>query len=341
MRKIYLGLTALFLGVAALSACSDNAEPSATSTGCSKNEECATGQFCNAQKACVAGCRTDADCTNGGSCTASTGQCAAPTGCSKHEDCATGQFCNAQKACAEGCRTDADCTNGGTCTASTGQCAAPTGCSPACTGNQVCDDHQGAGTPTCVDRCTYDGCDSSQNCNLQTGLCEIAAACDSSEYQPDTCLYGQYCSASDVCDYVAKATCSNFSSGGRTLQWNPATSTGPIITSMTKNYFGDDKDYCGYVSTEHKLFQLSLYAYNPSGFATDDHSQFRQLIHFVMPDGTEVTDADKLDVMNVLLSNDGKNVRTDLALCLPPETTAAYVAGFFFTGGNEACLPAQ
>lgn len=384
MRKMHFGLAALFVSLAAVAvtACGDDSNPQAActtnddckvgtfcnpkkvcadgcrsntectnggtcdtatgtcstpSSGCTKNEDCAAGQFCNAQKACVAGCRGNTDCTNGGTCNTATGVCSTPSNtCTKNEDCPTGQFCNGQKACVAGCRSSTECTNGQTCDTNTGTCFTPT-CSPACTGNQVCDNHQGAGNPTCVDRCTWDSCDSSQNCNLQTGLCEIAQACDSSNPQPDVCLYGQYCSGTDFCDYVPKATCVNFTTGSSTPKWNPATSTGAIISGLTASYFGDDPSYCS--STEaFKLAKVNLEAYRTSGTFPATGSAFLDSLTYVLPDGTVASGSQKkLYSVNYNVSNNGKNVSVEIYFCLPFSTTD-FSAGLFLDDGNEACV---
>jgi hypothetical protein len=186
-----------------------------------------------------------------------------------------------------------------------------------------------------VDRCTWDGCDSSQNCNLQTGLCEIAQACDSANPQPDACLYGQYCAGTDFCDYVPKATCVNFNTGGTTPKWNPATSTGPIISSLVATYFGADPSYCS--STDpYKLAKVHLEAYTTSTFPTSS-SSFLQLLRYVLPDGTDASSADRPYAVNYNLTNNGKNATVDLYFCLPA-TTTDFSAGLVLTGGNEACV---
>lgn len=334
MRKMHFGLAALFVSLAAVAvtACGDDNTPAT----CSTNDDCKVGTFCNPKKVCAEGCRSNAECTNGGTCNTSTGQCSTPSNtCTKNEDCPTGQFCNGQQTCVAGCRSSAECTNGQTCDTNTGTCATPT-CTPACTGNQVCDNHQGAGNPTCVDRCTWDGCDSGLNCNLQTGLCEIAQACNSANPQPDVCLYGQYCAGTDFCDYVPKATCVNFNTGGTTPTWNPATSTGPIITNLVATYFGSDPAYCS--STDpYKLAKVTFEAYTPTGTLPTDGSTFRQSLHYVLTDGTESSSADKPYVVNYSLTNNGKNASVELYFCLPA-TTTDFSAGLVLTGGNEACV---
>lgn len=259
--------------------------------------------------------------------------------CVTNADCELHEFCNPHHACTIGCRATADCFAGTVCITATGECAQlpePV-CTPSCGGAQVCDDHAGAGVPTCVDRCTYDGCDSSQNCDLTTGLCRIAASCDSTLPQPDSCLYGQVCTASDVCDYVPKATCSSFTAGGKTPTWNPATSTGPIIASLEPLELVPDIDFCSTTRNQFVLAKVRMTAYRTTGAFGLQEPDFLSELHLYRADGTEATGDERPLAFNLLPSDDQRNVSVDIYFCVPGTPTEV-VAGLQFQGGNEACV---
>ncbi|XXF77310.1 hypothetical protein P2318_30305 [Myxococcaceae bacterium GXIMD 01537] len=340
MRKLHLGLAVLLMGLSAatITACGDDETEGA---GCDADSDCLSNELCHPQaNVCVKTCSSSNDCTS------EAKNCEALSAADSRQicKCTTDELCqggnigssalcsDAFRICVTRCSDDTGCPTGQTCDTTSGECRGGGGtepvCSPACTGNQVCDDRNGATSPQCVDRCTFDGCLSTENCNLTTGRCEIAAECNPANAQPDTCAYGQFCTATELCDFVPKATCVNFTSGGRSPTFNPATSTGPIIFFTQKDTFANDA-FCG--GGTHVAIRVQ--AYRTSGTFSSTEATFVQELRYVRTDGSEGNISTAITGLSV--SPDGKSATFTVNFC--PGNINQFTAGLLFVNGNETC----
>ncbi|XXF77309.1 hypothetical protein P2318_30300 [Myxococcaceae bacterium GXIMD 01537] len=297
---------------------------------------CGSGQVCDAASG---ECKPDngtktcsPSCTAGNVCDTTTGQCKpdnTPKTCSPA--CGTGEVCNTTTGKCEPRTCSPACGVGEACNTNTGKCETRV-CAPVCTGNQVCDNRSADLDPFCVDRCTWDGCQSSYNCNLDTGLCDAAESCDSTQPQPDACAYGQYCTQSDLCDFVPKDSCTAFTNGSHQANWNPSSSNGPIVYAVEKvRAEQDDSRYCD-VSNSKKRWVVRVKAYRTSGTFTSSGFSLADF-HYVLSNGTE--DNDAYAALNVNITEQGRHVTFEANICTSPQAELQF--GVYFNDGNEVC----
>ena len=262
---------------------------------CATDTDCLTGEICHASaKVCVQSCSIGADCPE------SAKTCAAGTGTEKRS------FCN--------CQTDALCQRddrvddaaGLTCNTTTKACS-PSGTTPSgCTASSDCASGQICESGTCKAPTTGASC---------TGTGQ------------STCTYGEYCSSSK-CEAVPAPTCTNFN-GRAEKNFTPATGTGNIIYSVTKEIFGTA---CG-TDTGSQTVKARVSFYSKSG----NLPEFKEGLSGFFYVRTSGTDLDAVPLSNgYQRSSDGKSASLSVNLC----TDASFsqiVLGFSFTGGNGAC----
>ncbi len=307
-----------------------------TSTSCAANETCHP-----TAKKCIKTCNLSADCTaEAKTCSAAVGGGTKSDGgalsvCSCFSDSIcdmgiAGTICSTyDQVCVKKCTSNSDCPNNRSCNVTSGQCAAPGGGTD-------------AGTP-----CNTGTCTGGQICTLSSGLCEAPKTCVAANQQPDTCTYGQFCTAT-ACTEVTKpgTSCPNFTPGtGKTPVWNGRLTSGPIIYSLVANP-GDNNvssgvDFCA----PNKTFTVTLKAYNPTSmFPADSMAATLAGLKYVKEDGSEC-DAVACGTGGPIfrlqsgytVSADRKHVTIKISLCPPMQSVTNLSAGFYFTGGNEAC----
>ncbi|QAT84039.1 hypothetical protein EJ065_2460 [Corallococcus coralloides] len=258
--------------------------------------------------------------------------------CTSDTDCSSG-FCNtAAGVCMETCESAADCPD------SEKECAALAGSSNTqkvcqCKTNELCntDDSTdlvcGAVSKRCEEPgstpagCTKDtDCGANETCDTATGACKPAATTCSGTGQT-TCAYGSYCSGT-TCAQVPAPTCPNLQ-GKPAASFDPATGTGNIIYSVTKEIFGTA---CGSDTTAQTVkARVSFYSKNADLPATKEGLNG---FFYVRTTGGEQN--------GVPLSNgyqrsaDARSASLSVNLCTDVNDSQI-VLGFYFTNGNGFC----
>ncbi len=305
-------------------------------TTCTKDADCTgTGQVCHlTAKQCVKTCDAAVDCpSEAKTCTTApfaTGATPKICQCSTDALCGTGKVCSTvDKICATKCTSDTDC-GGRKCDTATGQCGG------------------GGGT------CSWSNCSTSsftaagQQCN--GGSCGAGPACSGAGQS--TCANNSYC-ASSVCGlpvYPTQAACQNFYSGGRSgPTWNPASSTGPVIYSITEVSHGAGQattGACPSTSSEagncqcnptETQWNIRVLAYR-NDMAWPATRAGLSGFKYVKADGTD------LDVIGMTLlrpqtgyENGVSATDKQFNLYFCGSNANAFQPGFLFTGGNESC----
>jgi len=203
---------ALFGGLLALSACTDNSDGTCASDG-----DCPAGARCDLDRSiCV--CRTDEACDDGFFCN-SSGVCQIETGCSSNADCDEGLFCDLDSGrCLEGtslalqasCGLPSHCPAGSICVQGT--------CQPGCITSGDCE----LGV-VCVDG----QCDDTPGRCADNSFCDFGSSCVDGFCEDDT--RGPYCRLCSV----------------RTQQ-NPNPCSGPRNFCLVNNAeLGGVTNFCG------------------------------------------------------------------------------------------------
>ncbi|MCY1041454.1 hypothetical protein OV208_09025 [Corallococcus sp. bb12-1] len=290
LRKMMVMLAAVSTMSFALTACGD--ETTATES-CSSDTDCASG-FCNtAARVCMDTCESGSDCPDAEkNCAPLSGS----TNTAKVCQCATSELCNSQNG-----------TTGQVCGTVSKRCEEP-------------------GTST---GCTKDSeCATGETCNTSTGACipPVGPTACSGEGQ-STCAYGSSCGGT-TCAAVPAPTCSNLQ-GKPAASFDPATGTGNIIYSVTKEIFGTA---CGTDTTAQTVkARVSFYSKNADLPATKEGLNG---FFYVRTTGGEQN--------GVPLSNgyqrstDSRSASLSVNLCVDKDFNQV-VLGFYFTGGNGYC----
>lgn len=345
----------------ALTGCSDSGTTgtgggSGGGTGSSfcTSTSCASGELCHpTAKRCVKKCTGTSECPDeakicgnpvGSDPDAGLNQ---TCGCTSSASCSTataGNICSDyDKVCQPKCTKNSDCPNARTCETSTGQCLAP---------NSGSDGGTDAGTDAGMETCSWGSntCTGGKVCTLATGLCAAAASCGTTDGGVGGCPYGQFCSGG-LCAEVPKPTCNNFKpdAGGKAIAWNGSSTSGPVIYSLTAlpgdNNSGPAGDggmqpWCGLAP--NKTYTLSLKAYNAnSTFPADNMAAQLGGLKYVREDGNEIDAVAGGPIFRTgsgyTVSPNLKDLTLKISLCSPTDP-ASINAGFYFTGGNEACV---
>lgn len=291
LRKMMLVLTALGAMSGLMAGCGDEETGSTT---CTSNDQCSGTEICHPTAGvCVTTCESGSDCPD-------TAKTCAPLGGTSSE--ANTKICQ--------CSTDVLC-NGGTGSDST---------------NLVCSDLDNV----CVTKCTADSdCTGTRTCNTGTGQCEegeTGPTTCSGEAQ-STCSYGDFCN-SGTCATPPAPTCPNLQ-GKPAASFDPATGTGNIIYSVTKEVFGTA---CG-TDTTAQTVKARVSFYTKTGTLPTTKEGLNGFF-YVKTDGGELN--------GVPLSNgyqrstDGKSASLSVNLCTAASANQI-VLGFYFTGGNGYC----
>ncbi|QRK05898.1 hypothetical protein JQX13_38040 [Archangium violaceum] len=238
--------------------------------------------------------------------------------CTTDELCAGGDTTGSSAICSDAfgvcvtkCGGDTDCPTGYTCETGTGECRAT-----------------GAGGT-----CTYDSCGPDLNCNLTTGQCEPARTCTSTGTQPDVCGYGQYCNTVNLCDFVSRPTCSNITQAG--IDWDPATSSGPVIYEITQEYFDQDPSFCPGTGV-NKRARFRVDAYGPPGtFSTQ--SALNSVLKYYQTSGAL---GPTPGIQNLTVSNNGQNATFDINFCASNALEQLQI-GLRIDEGNGFCATAR
>ncbi|WP_147470074.1 hypothetical protein [Corallococcus sp. AB049A] len=157
--------------------------------------------------------------------------------------------------------------------------------------------------------------------------------CRKDANQPAGCAYGDYClQTAGWCLDVPSPTCSNFAIHG--TNWDPSTSTGPVIYEATAVSFAVDDAFCPEPGMLRAKFQIKAYA--PEGDLPTSRDGFYNRFHGVTQAGVAYN---ATAIQNIVTTNNARNIAFNVSLCLPGETTS-YTAGFFFAEGNEICVTA-
>ncbi len=300
------------------------------SSGFCTSTSCSAGQTCHpSSKTCVKTCSASTECTaEAKTCAAAVGGTAGADGgivavcsCSTNELCSgssgvTGNICSTvDKVCTSKCTSNTDCPNNRTCDTATGQCGTAGG--------------NDAGTA-----CTRGSCSITQVCNFQSGVCEAPKACVAGNVQPDVCGYGQVCGTAS-CGEVVVGTCANFMPGSNPLLWNPKTSTGPVIYSISKVSFGMDMTFCG--ATAPMRAKIHVKAYANSTVLISETNQ--PSLNYVRTDGNQIA-VGATQIQNYTSSGGGKAAEFDVNFCAASTITSLTV-GLYYTTGNAACFTAN
>lgn len=330
---------------------------------CSSASDCASGETCHlTAKTCVKVCTSNADCPDTNkNCAALGGSTAAQVADGggvgdKFCQCTDTKFCTGENSgssticnknsflCEVKCGSDADCSGGRTCDTVSGECrgtlpgggtdggtdgGTPT-CTPACTATQYCDTT--GTTPTCVNKCTLGSC-TTGTCNLTTGKCDAVKTCTDNNAQPDVCSYGQWCKGT-ACADVPPATCSNITNHSPAITFDPATSTGPVIFSVTKTT-QDPNQWCQDPAAPDNI-RVSLRAYNKNGATWPAQKSGVSGFFYVKVAGTDVDATTLVRPSGYTLQNGDKVATFLVNFCVPSSQTNLQI-GFYFTGGNPFC----
>lgn len=186
-----------------------------------------------------------------------------------------------------------------------------------------------AGTP-----CTFGTCGGDGACNLTSQRCEWKRCTDTAT-QPAACLYGQYCGGvgtGAACYDVAAPTCGNFPSGSAPLAWNPASSNGPVIISLTKLSLTTDTVFCG--NTTPVRAKFTVWAYDPLGRL--DGEDVQPSLSYYRANGTPLA-ITGLFVQNYTTEGQGSAAQFDVNICVPSDT-ASLTVGMAYNNGNGFCL---
>lgn len=294
---------------------------------CTSDATCGTGLACHpVTKKCTA------TCTGGSDCPSSAKTCAAINGSAKSFcQCSTDALCGGSlvcstlsKQCVSKCTSNAACPSGATCDADAGQCIGAT--VDAGTDAGTTDAGVDAGAA-----CTLGSCTGGKLCNFTTGACETAAACSTTNVQPDTCGYAGFCSGTS-CDQVGLASCVNFQQTSSMPTFNPRTSTGPIIYGYVDETI-DDAAFCGAPGTNIIAYTVTLKAYRTDA---DWPAQTAALpgFFYVKSDGTKTSAVGSMRPSGYV--HTGKSATFKVTLC--STVTSNLGAGFVFDNGNETCV---
>ncbi|NPC73066.1 hypothetical protein D7Y27_06210 [Corallococcus sp. AB004] len=258
--------------------------------------------------------------------------------CTSDTDCSSG-FCNtAAGVCMDTCESGSDCAD------SEKNCAVLAGSSNTqkvcqCQTNQLCNSGDttdlvcGTVSKRCEEPgstpegCTKDAdCGAGNTCNTTTGVCSPAATTCTGEGQA-TCAYGSACFGG-TCSAPPAPTCSNLQ-GKPAASFDPATGTGNIIYSVTKEIFGTA---CGTdTSAQTVKARVSFYSKNADLPATKEGLNG---FFYVRTTGGEQN--------GVPLSNgyqrsaDARSASLSVNLCVDKDLSQT-VLGFYFTNGNGFC----
>ena len=269
------------------------------------------------------------------------------TTCATSTDCLTSEVCHPDaKVCVQTCTAAADCPDtakkcealGGT-TADKDKMICKCTTDALCnSGRQTADQYCAAATGLCTKKCTADAdCGTNGTCETATGVCKpkdtVGTSC-TGEGQ-STCMYGQFCSASK-CAAVPAPTCDNFnpSKGGKQPTFNPATSKGPIIFSITKSSWAPDTastPFCGTADTAK--IQVKAYQSGTNTFPAQKSALSGLFYVRVSGDATDGTALIRSSEYSV--STDGKIATFTMNFC--PGNLTALSIGLYFTDGNEIC----
>ncbi len=310
-----IGLTSAALTFV-FAACGEGGGPGGAT--CTSDADCATTEICHPQaQVCVQTCTSSADCPDSAkTCEAIDGTAGGDAGtgtsickCTTDALCAGGNALGSSTICSKAfevcvtkCGSNTDCPSGFECDTATGQCAAA-----------ACDSN--------------DDCPSGQTCNTSSGQCVVAASCSAANPPPDVCSYGQFCGAGDKCEAVPEPTCSNFTMSGHGASWDPATSTGPVIWSLTQE--GTTSAGAGCTN-----FSARVKAYRTTGTFPTTRTALAPTFHVVRPDGIEIDSSTVIDGTTIQVTNGGKNIEFVIKPC---GTGMPYSLGAHFDQGNETC----
>lgn len=321
LRKMVVMLTALGAMGLMMTGCDGD---TATAGLCTDDTSCTGNEICHpTAKVCVSTCETSNDCpANAKNCAAVAGatqmvcQCSTDQLCNQDREAADQVCSTVDKVCVTACSADTDCPTGRTCDTATGQCLA------------------GNNTDACGGLCNEDEtCDTTGS----TPVCRPTAGETCEGTSQSTCAYGDFCSANQcVAAPVADATCQNF--GSNRPEWNPSTSSGPVIYDITTlKFVAKGNQYCD-EATQAEIV-LSVRAYRTD---QDWPSTRSGLSGFFYVNTQQQT----LDIVgrNLLVPGTGynrnsanlKDAEFQVYLC-PPLNTSSLPVALYFTGGNPTC----
>jgi hypothetical protein len=185
--KNYLDILHFYYGedIELLTAPGDCVDPKPAASACVNDTDCTNNTpgeavICKGG-ACVDGCRKDADCSSGATCSAKDGKTAGTcsqkptplgTSCDSDGDCqkgtgAAGRVCGASsKTCIVGCHSNGDCGSGAICDKSTSKwrCVKRKELGDACASNNECSGGVGGTKRVCADGVCSDACSDDFDC---------------------------------------------------------------------------------------------------------------------------------------------------------------------------------
>ncbi len=211
-----------------------------TSTTCTSDSGCATGQTCTGGK-CVTSttCTSDSGCATGQTCT--SGKCVTSTGCTTDSNCATGQTCTSGKCVTSTtCTSDSGCATGQTCTS--GKCVTSTGCTTDsnCSTGQTCTSGKCVTSTTCT---SDSGCASGKTCT--NGKCVTSTTCTSDS----GCATGQTCTGGKCVNDTTPPVISNPKPTGTLTSGSGVTLSVATDENATCKYDTTDKDFDSMANT--------------------------------------------------------------------------------------------
>jgi hypothetical protein len=278
------------------------------------------------------------------------------TACSDNSQCAATEICHpTADVCVTKCTGAADCPDTsktcGTITVdgqeseSFCQCQTDQLCGGGLGSSTVCSDSE---DKICAVQCSEGTCGEGRTCNEQ-GHCvtdagvDPGATCENTATEPNACAYGSFCSGdtgTGTCTAVAAPTCPNFTGGAHGKAWDPETSNGAVIYSISTVSVTNDPGFCG-GSTAPTRYRVRVQAYKTLGTFTDTDEGIRGELHYVLANGNEGT-TPMLQARSV--TNGGQHAQFDLNFCEGP-SSGQLTLGLHFQDGNEFCFvsdnPAQ
>jgi Cys-rich repeat protein len=328
MKKAYLlGLAAaaLFAGIYVQGCSGDTGTDGGTSTACTSDAQCGTGQVCDtANGQCLT------TCTQGSECPDTEKTCAPLAGvtgnvcqCSTDQLCGAGFVCNTtDKICQQTCTSDSQCqgyATARTCDTATGQCVA----------SSVVTD----GGPTACS--ATNPCAAGSYCDT-TGACVAGADNCTTPDTQDNCAYGQACFVD--ASYSAQPLCEEpFGTGGQCPNVsNPPAITpnaSPVIFNVRRTGTTDSTDSNCVDGSGNQLTVVEFAAdyYDPQNDVSTS-SQLYSHIKYVTPSGTQ-------QATYSTTSNDGSSYT--FRICSPTASIHAGVVIIDTAGNisNTGCIP--
>jgi hypothetical protein len=174
----------------------------------------------------------------------------------------------------------------------------------------------------------------------------MGATCSTANAQPDTCVYGLFCSGAACAEAPFNAaSCMNFANVATAKAWNPATiaTKGPVTTAFAPRGTNDDMA-CAAAAPNAFTYTVDLYAAPNTTFPSMIEMVPANTFNYVRTDGT-LLDLKGGSVRPTSgyangLTNGNKNLKLIWTAC-GESTLMSLRAGFYAQNGNANCANAM